>query len=251
MTSPTTGGITLSEIHTTLELLSARIENSFSELSNELSTFRLEIQADIKEMKQTISEQGKSLDAVWGRSEEAERKIEEMGDVQRGMHEEISLLKQELRDQKEKNIALEAYTRRENLIFRNVFETADDDPKKVILNMLRIDLEIDTSEMRFHAIHRIGKSRSGIARPIIVRFVCREDKDTVFSKRKLLKDSFGHDKVYITLDYPKEIQKERAILIKAMKKAQSAGTRAKVLGRSLVMDSGTYNVDTIPEAYKD
>lgn len=160
MTSPTTGGITLSGIHTALELLSARIENSFSELSNELSTFRLEIQADIKEMKQTISEQGKSLDAVWGRSEEAERKIEEMGDVQRGMHEEISLLKQELRDQKEKNIALEAYTRRENLIFRNVFETADDDPKKVILNMLRIDLEIDTSEMRFHAIHRIGKSRS-------------------------------------------------------------------------------------------
>lgn len=73
----------------------------------------------------------------------------------------------------------------------------------------------------------------------------------MFSKRKLLKDSFGHDKVYITLDYPKEIQKERAILIKAMKKAQSAGTRAKVLGRSLVMDSGTYNVDTIPEAYKN
>ena len=36
-----------------------------------------------------------------------------------------------------------------------------------------------------------------------------------------------------------------------MKKAQEAGTRAKVLGRSLVMSSGTYNADTIPEAYKD
>ena len=57
----------------------------------------------------------------------------------------------------------------------------------------------------------------------------------MFNKRKLLKESFGHGKVCITLDYPKEIQKERAVLIKAMKKAQEAGTRAKVLGRSLVM----------------
>ena len=105
--------------------------------------------------------------------------------------------------------------------------------------------------MRFHAIHRIGKSKSGAARPIIVRFVCREDKNAVFSKRKLLKESFGRGKVYITLHYPKEIQKERAILIRAMKKAQETGTRGKVLGRSLVMSSGTYNADTIPEAYKD
>ena len=57
------------------------------------------------------------------------------------IHEEISLVKQELKDQKEKNIALEAYTRRENLIFRNIFESADDEQKKIILNILRVDLD--------------------------------------------------------------------------------------------------------------
>ena len=154
-----------SGIHTALELLSTRIERSFSELSDELSTFRHEIQTDIKEIKQNIREQEKCLEAVWSRSEEAERKIDEMCESQRHMHEEISLLKQELKDQKEKNIALEAYTRRENLIFRNVFESADDDPKKIILNILRVDFEIDTSDMRFHAhtSHRKKQERSGKA----------------------------------------------------------------------------------------
>ena len=68
----TTGEITLAGIHTALELLSTRIESSFSDLSNKLSTFRHEIQTDIKEIKQNISGHGKSLEAVWSRSEEAE-----------------------------------------------------------------------------------------------------------------------------------------------------------------------------------
>ena len=52
------------------ELLSTKIESSFSELGNELSTLRHELQTDIKEIKQNISEQEKSLEAVWSRSEE-------------------------------------------------------------------------------------------------------------------------------------------------------------------------------------
>ena len=60
-----------------------------------------------------------------------------------------------------------------------------------------------------------------------------------------------YDKVYITLDYPKEIQMERAELVKAMKKAHELGERrAKVSGRLLVIGYHRYSVANIPDANK-
>ena len=56
---------------------------------------------------------------------------------------------------------------------------------------------------------------------IIARFVCREDKEVVFRKRNLVKESIHFPDAYITLDYPSEIQDERAVLIKAMLKVQA------------------------------
>ena len=85
----------------------------------------------------------------------------------------------------------------------------------------------------------MGKCIQGRPRPIIVRFVRREDKD-VFRKRNLLKESIHFPDAYITLDYPSEIQDETAVLIKAMLKAQASGAQAKVIGRTLKIGSASY-----------
>ena len=77
-------------------------------------------------------------------------------------------------------------------------------------------MDVETSQVRCHAIHRMGKSTHGKPRPIIVRFMCRDDKEIVFRKRNVLKESRHFPDAYITLDYPSEIQDERAVLIKAM-----------------------------------
>ena len=43
--------------------------------------------------------------------------------------------------------------------------------------LLAQDLEIDVSDIRFHAVHRIGKTKQNKPRrPIIASFVCCEDK---------------------------------------------------------------------------
>ena len=111
---------------------------------------------------------------------------------------------------------------------------------------------LNVDSLCFHAIHRLGKPRSGRTRPIIARFVCREDRDMVFAKRYVFRESStDYKKVYITLVYPKEIQMERAELVKAMKKAHKVGERrTKVLGRLLVISYNCYSVANIPDAYK-
>ena len=97
-------------------------------------------------------------------------------------------------------------------------------------------MDINASQMRCHNVHRMGKSIQGRPRPIIARFVCREDKELVFRKRNLLKESIHYPDAYITLDYPSEIQSERAVLIKAMLKAQTSDTQGKVIGRTLKLE---------------
>ena len=94
-------------------------------------------------------------------------------------------------------------------------------------------MQIDTSRIRFQAVHWIGKRKVNKSRPIIARFVCREDRDLVFSRKKALQESRRFKDAYITADYAKTIQLERRKLIKAMYKAKDKGDEAKVVGYTL------------------
>ena len=80
-------------------------------------------------------------------------------------------------------------------------------------------------------MHRIGKRKENKHRPIIARFVCREDRDKVFARKKEIKESTRFKDAYITADYAKAIQDERRMLIKAMFKAKEQGSEANVVGR--------------------
>ena len=227
--------LTMEKIHSALELLTTHIDNinRFAELSNELSAFRLEIQAEVKCIKENLSEQAKSLNELWTRNEEQEDKLHTFEKQQGETEKEIAELKEKLKEQKQRNINLEANTRRENLIFRNIPEGENEDAGETNREIVKNEMGLNVDSIRFHAIHRLGKPGSGRTRPIIARFVCREDRDMVFAKRYVFRESsIDYDKVYITLDYPKEIQMERAELVKAMKKAHELGEqKVKVLGR--------------------
>ena len=130
---------------------------------------------------------------------------------------------------------MEQYTRRENLRFNNIEEKEYEDCKAVVYNILEKELGVDTTKIRFHAVHRVGKKKHGRRRPIIARFVCRKDRDKVWSKRGNLKESITYADAYITQDYARAIQEERKVLIKAMMKAREEHglNDAKVKGRFL------------------
>ena len=122
----------------------------------------------------------------------------------------------------------------------------------VVYDIIENDMNINLEDIHFHAVHRVGKPRSEDAsqsfpRPIIARFLSREDRDTVFRARNRLKDSSRAKDVYITQDYAKAIQQERKVLIKAMFQAKERGLSAKVIDRKLIINNVTYKVSNIPE----
>ena len=101
--------------------------------------------------------------------------------------------------ERENNIALESYTRRENLKFMNLPEDRGEDCKGMISNLIQSDLKIDATNIRFHAVHRVGKLAVGQkTRLIIARFVCRKDRDLVWSRKKKIKNSTTYQGAYIT-----------------------------------------------------
>ena len=95
-------------------------------------------------------------------------------------------------------------------------EGVNHSPKQVILSILQKELQMDTVQIRFHAVHRIAKRKENKHRPIIARFVCGEDRDQVFARKKGIKESTRFKDAYRTADYAKAIQDERRKLIKAI-----------------------------------
>ena len=125
----------------------------------------------------------------------------------------------------------------------------------IIYDVLENDLEMNVEKMRFHAVHRIGKSQhSGTTpahpRPIIARCVVREDRDAVLKVKNRLKSSARYGKAYITQDFAPVIQKERKTLIQSMFAAKQAGCDAEVVNRSLFIDNIVFDILNDPVEYQ-
>ena len=136
------------------------------------------------------------------------------------LRNKIATLEIQLKAETENNIKLEQYTRRENLRFNNIQETEDEDCKTLIYYIIQNEMGIDTSNIGFHAVHRVGREIEGRCGPIIARFISHEDRDVVCKNRSRIKNSDNHTNAYITEDYARAIQEERKVLIKAMIKAR-------------------------------
>ena len=87
-------------------------------------------------------------------------------------------------------------------------------------------------------------------RPIIAKFVVREDRDTVFSVKNGLKSSYRYSGAYTTQDFAHAIQQERKTLIQAMFAAKKKGRDAKVINRKLFIDDNAYDISNIPIDFK-
>ena len=128
----------------------------------------------------------------------------------------------------------------------NIPENEGENSKELIADIIENELGINTTFMGFHAVHRIGKPQPERNRPIIARFVCREDKERVWSQKRQLKNSRRFEDAHITLDYAREIQEERKVLIKAMKKAKDQGIQCKVIDRHLIIGQERYRANNLP-----
>ena len=86
--------------------------------------------------------------------------------------------------------------------------------------------------------------------PIIVRFLSREHTEQGLGVKNQLKKSDSHKDEYITKDYVRAIQEETRSLIKAMFAPREKGRDAKVINRSLFIDSQGSDINYIPNEHR-
>ena len=204
-----------------MDCLRQVVSEGFVKLHTDLDKLRFEFKTELDAVKLSIKDIEKSLTYTRSKVEDLKEHFEteakELSKEVDTLNKKIADLEDRLKQEVENNIALERYTRRENLRVINIEEKEHEDCKAVVYNILEKELSVDTSNIRFHAVHRVGKKIHGRRRPIIVRFVCREDRDKVWSVRGKIKKSMIHTDAYITQDYARAIQEERKVLIKSMK----------------------------------
>ena len=241
--------VTLLQLLDKLNHIDNRMEDHFGSLRTEMATLRCELKAEIEGVKITMKEMEKSLEAAWDTigdiQEESKASCASRKKLQTDLdsqsaeivqlnrrqsqlddhRQQIEDLKSKLAEEQEKVIALETYSRRENLRFMNIPEEPDENCIDTIYDLIENGLNIGTEHMQLQAVHRVGKVRSNDVdkaspRPVIVRFLLRDDREKVLKAKNQLKSSENYKDVYITQDYARAIQMERKTLIKAMFKAK-------------------------------
>ena len=133
------------------------------------------------------------------------------------------------KDLQDKLLSAEVYQRRENLRFYGIEEKSGgkEDTQAVLQEFFEQLLEIQPEEVQkieFQRVHRVGNkiNKNGKPRAIIARFLRYRDRDFIFSKTSLLKDSqFG-----ISVDLPNEIVKRRKEQFKKLIEARKSGKLA-------------------------
>ena len=249
----------LEEIASSIYVMNAEMKENFSKLYEELNILRYELKKEIDAIKSTTEDLEKSMEEVWESKDDLKEndkaqkavKAQQQSEAD-GLKKELGELRKKLEEERERNIELENYTRRENIKLMNIPETENRDitTRDLVYDILSHDLNVDTNDIRFHAVHRVGKPSKSRIRPIIARFVCREDRDHVFRAKRRLQESSRFRDAYITADYAKAIQDERRVLVKAMFKAREMGRQAKVIDRFILIDNQRFSIKDVLNEFK-
>ena len=202
-----------------LNSMETRIENNFSQIHSDMAELRCEFKQQIDDVKDSIKEIEKSLENAWAAIEDVQQEIKAYKDSKRShqevldnqtkmiqelqaevtkIREENQQLRPSLKEAQEKLIALENYTRRENVRIMNIPEDKDENCWNMVHDIIENDLKINTQDIHFHAVHRVSKattlrdtndSTPTRPRPIIARFVNRVHTERLLSAKNRLKKS--------------------------------------------------------------
>ena len=114
----------------------------------------------------------------------------------------------------DKNLYLEAYSRRENIPEE---ETNKEDTEMALRNFLETELDFgDAANVEIQRVHRLGKKRGESPRPILARFLRYKDCEKLLSLGHRLRGT--NYKMY--QDLPFEIVERRRAQMETFKKAR-------------------------------
>ena len=228
----------LERIMEKLSYLDNRTEEHFGGLKSDISILRNELQEEIEGVKNTLTGIEKSLESAWNVIADLQAESKSHAECKKTyqsildnvkselamvlsknakLETEIDTLKVRFLEEQEKVIALENYSRRENLRFMNVPEQEGENCANIIYDIIEKELNMDVENLQFHAIHRVGKRRSSdetskaYPRPVIAHFLSREDRDMVLRAKGGCETLHDIQTRILLKDHAKAIQMEEKV----------------------------------------
>ena len=136
--------------------------------------------------------------------------------------------------------ALEDYSRKDNLIFDGVEESAKENCMAKVKDILKQKLDIaDAESIVFQRLHRLHYGPA--PRPIMCRFLNYNERQRVWTARNRLKGT----NIYLREDFSSDVMAERRILAPILKRARETGHKAFLQKNHLVINDHHYTVQTL------
>ena len=194
------------------------LRKSFDKLEGRIQT----LEDAYKTTKHDVEGLKESLNA---NNEDKQKTSERLGKFEEKTNSGLAALEKEnnklsalVKEIENKNLYLEAYSRRENVKFENIPEEDPKEDKEMVLrSFLERELGFsDTANIEIQRVHRLGKKKEEKPRPILARFLRYKDHEKLYSLGHRLR---GTDfKMY--QDLPFEIVERRRTQMETFKKAK-------------------------------
>ncbi len=207
-----------------------------------------DMQSNLVQIKENLSEFKASLEFTQGEintmKEQHEQQEAKISDLEKRVNQ-LEALRTENQELRKQIISLEAYGRRENLIFENNIEQQGENCTNVLRSLFKKQLHLkDADTIMIQRAHRLGLKnvKSNRSRPIIVRFAFFPDRELVWQNRRLLAGT----QISMREDFPEPVEQERRTLIPIFKAARKmTDVKAKLVANKLIINSQAFTTDTL------
>jgi hypothetical protein len=183
------------------------------------------------------------------------------------LERKYAYITRELKNERAINTANEATLRRTNLVFSGIEEIEDEKEGGCIGSIGRVltqDLGLTPGSLIINTCYRLGPitnktqvkgkgprgNQPQRPRKIMVQLNTVADRNKIWHKKKLLKDK----PIYISEDLPREMEKNRSLLVPIMKKARTIDAYKKsafIVGDKLVINKVKYSANKLDDLPQD
>ena len=106
---------TIKGLFVQLNMMKRNFERGFSGLRSDIESFQLELQNDLKSLNDRVDKMESSVENPWEEISDVKSNMDSSQQDTENLKATVKSLKTELELQKQRNIKLEQYTRRENI----------------------------------------------------------------------------------------------------------------------------------------
>jgi ribA/ribD-fused uncharacterized protein len=140
----------------------------------------------------------------------------------------------------EKQLYLDSYNRKENLVFHGVAQKPNENCAAEIRHIMKTVMKIPNADaIKIQRCHRLPSR--GQNAPIICRFLCFDDREAVWAKKVALKGS----KIFVSENFAPEIEDRRQMLYPILKEAKKRKLKAIIKYDKIVVEGKMYSTDML------